>query len=475
MLIGVIQKSSLAEIAAAINNLASGQPGQPAPYDMLELRLDGCTDFSLDGVAALPRPLPVLFTLRRRAEGGAFTGSEDERLKRIEALMTLEPDFMDVEAAVPAARIARIRAVAPRVGIVLSWHDFTATPEDLAPVLARMRDAADDVIYKMAAFARTSTDALRMLTFCRAQQAAGLRMVGISMGECGVSSRILAPVVHEGWCYCPVAEATAPGQLDAHTLREVYNVAGLTRHTAMYGLIGDPVEHSIGHIWHNAWHARQGLDAVYVKWHITREDLPTALPLLAQLGVRGLSVTMPHKEAVLPLLTGVDATARMIGAANTLRAQDGGFFGTNTDGAGALHALPLDVRGKKLVVLGAGGAARALIHAAASAGAEVTVFNRTPGKPLPAAPGAHPPAVTRAFAELPTLRDTGYDAIVNALPFDVGMPMQDVPFLPGRVAMDLSYGKPGAFLARAREAGCRVVDGRNMYEHQAALQRDWWK
>lgn len=469
MLIGVIQKQSLAEIAAVIAGL------EPGLYDMLELRLDGCRDLSVQGLGKVlrnpPRPLPILLTLRSPAEGGAFSGSEAERLDLLEALMTLKPDFVDVEAAVAAARTGRIRAVSPRTRLILSWHDFTGTPRDLSAVLARMRERADNAIYKLAAFAHTTTDALRMLVFCREQQQKGVPMVGISMGAYGVSSRILAPVMHAGLSYCPVEESTAPGQLDGHTLRTIYRFATLNPTTDVYGLIGDPVEQSIGHIWHNARNAEHATNAVYVKWNITREELPEALPLLARLGVRGLSVTMPHKEAVVPLLTGVDTTAAAIGAVNTLRAETGGFCGTNTDGAGALHALPLDVYGKKLAVIGAGGAARALIHAADWAGARFAVFNRTPGKALP---GAGAAIITRPLPELPALRAEGYDAIINTLPFDSGMDFSTVPFLPGRFAMDISYGKASAFLALAGQAGCTLVDGKGMYQHQATLQRAWW-
>lgn len=461
MLVGVIQKPSLAELTATVENL------EPGLYDLLELRLDGCVDLSLEGLARLPRPLPVIFTLRTASEGGSFCGGEDARLALLEDLMRLEPDYIDLEAAIPAERIARIRAVSPQTRIILSWHDFTATPSSLEDVLDTMRSCASGVIYKMAAQAHSTLDALRMLAFCRKQQAQDVALIGISMGPLGISTRILAPVLQAGFCYCPVDEATAPGQMDARTLREIYRHGALHRDCAIYGLIGDPVAQSQGHLYHNEASTRSGHPGVYVKWQVTREELSAALPLLAAIGVQGLSVTMPHKEAICPLLNGLDGAASAIGAANTLRLEGQGYYGTNTDGPGALDALGQDVNGARVVMLGAGGAARAVMYEAARRGAQVTVFNRS-SKALPV------PGQPRPFSELPRLRDEGYDILINALPFDLDFPYETVPFLPGSLAMDLSYAKESRFTRLAAEAGCRLANGYSMFLNQAALQRRFW-
>jgi 3-dehydroquinate dehydratase/shikimate dehydrogenase len=168
------------------------------------------------------------------------------------------------------------------------------------------------------------------------------------MGEDGTSTRILAPLVHSGFCYCPVDESSAPGQLGAETLRKVYNFARLDEDTAVYGLLGDPVGRSAGHIYHNGRNALHSCNAVYVKWRIPREESGQAVALLHRLGVRGLSVTMPLKEAVMPFLASIDEAGQAIGAVNTLKACAGGYSATNTDGAGALNALEemSAVRGK---------------------------------------------------------------------------------------------------------------------------------
>ena len=342
MLIGVLRKQSLAELEAALRALDASL------YDLLELRLDSLEDFSPQGVAALRPPLPVIYTLRSREEGGSYRWGEEKRLEHLYALMRLRPAHMDLEASLPARDIAALRALSPQTGILLSWHDFSSTPPDLEAVLASMRaKAPQGVIYKIAVMAQNTLDALDMLLFCRRS---GPSVLGISMGKAGESTRILAPVYHCGLCYCPVEEASAPGQLQASSLRETYNFASLSPRTAVYGLLGDPVEQSSGHLLHNALNRQRGADALYVKWPVRAEELPGALERLHRLGVQGLSITMPHKRAVLPLLTRLDETSQAIGAANTLLRTEQGYAGSNTDGAGAPCVWPGSTRSKNALL-----------------------------------------------------------------------------------------------------------------------------
>ena len=466
MLIGVIQKPRLAEMAAVLDTLDASL------FDALELRLDACEDLTAEGLARLPLPLPAIFTLRCREEGGAFQGEEAVRLTLLETLIRLKPAYMDIEASVPADRIAAIRALSPTTQIILSRHNFTETPDALEDMLHTMRAQAEGVIYKIATYARNSLDALRMLVFCTQQRAAGIPLVGICMGPDGESTRILAPLVHSGLCYCPVEECSAPGQIDVHSLREIYNVVGMNTDTALYGLLGNPVSHSIGHMHHNRLNASAGGNAVYVKWRLEPEELEQGLALLHTLGVRGLSVTMPLKEAVLPFLCGMNGAVRDIGAANTLIAMPDGWYGLNTDGQGALNCLPVALHGKRVVVLGAGGAAKSVIYEAVRQGAVVRVFNRSAHKRLPGDVPVYP------LGEVGRLRNEPYDVIINALPFDAPIAFAEVPFLRGTLAMDCSYAKPGGqigeFLRRAAEAGCVALDGAGMYVEQAALQRGVW-
>ena len=246
MLIGVIHKPTLADLAATVRDL------DKSPYDALELRLDGCLDLTSSGsmaewadLLALARPLPVILTLRARAEGGSFDGSEEDRLALLEKLATLEPAYLDLEAAIPAPRLARLRALCPRTRIILSWHDFTGSPPCLDTVLERMQaQLAGPVIYKLSALAHHCLDALRMLVFCKEKSKQGLELTGISMGEAGSSTRILAPVVHvdaataallEGVDFADlcitsdIAVVTVPAPEGAFALAEVEGVAVVFR------------------------------------------------------------------------------------------------------------------------------------------------------------------------------------------------------------------------------------------------------
>lgn len=468
LLVGVIQKKSMAELAALLERMDSSS------YDVLELRLDACADLDPVALAGLALPLPAIFTLRCKAEGGLYPKGEEERLEMLAALMRLKPAYLDIEASVAPERTAYIRSLSPDTKIILSQHDFNRTPIALRSILDSMMQKAGGAVYKIAAYARSGLDALRMLVFCKEQKARGVPLIGICMGEDGISTRVLAPVAHTGFCYCPVDEASAPGQLDAATLREVYNFASLDGDTAVYGLLGDPVGQSIGHVYHNERNASSACNAVYVKWRITGGETRQALALLRALGVAGLSITMPLKEAVMPFLAAIDETGRAIGAVNTLKAGPDGFSATNTDGAGALDSVDeiRSWRGKTVVVLGAGGAAKAVIHEADRRGAVLAIYNRTPGKKLP---GASSALATRAFSRLGELRTKPYDVIINALPFGVSLAFEEIPFQAGALALDLSYGKPSAFLRAAGAAGCRVMDGAGMFAGQARLQRIFWE
>ncbi len=379
MLIGVIQKRTFPELAELLGRL------EPRLYDLLELRLDGLEDLRIGQLAALTLPLPAIFTLRAQAEGGKFKGSETERIMLLEQLIQLKPAYMDLEASLPTEAIQRIRSLSPGTRILLSRHNFKGTPESLDSVLEEMKTQAGDVIYKLAVAARNTTDALRMLLFCRKTTARGIALIGISMGEYGACTRILAPVAHSGFCYCPVEESTAPGQLDASTLRNTYNFPGLKPGTDIYGLLGDPVKQSIRHIYHNERNAATDCNAVYVKWQLSSAELPLALPLLAQLGIKGLSVTMPLKEAIVPYLGAMDKAGKDIGAVNTLRLERGEYVGTNTDGAGALDILPMPVEGLNIVMIGAGGSARAIVREASRRGLEFQYTTEPPESSFPAA------------------------------------------------------------------------------------------
>jgi len=241
----------------------------------------------------------------------------------------------------------------------------------------------------------------------------------------------------------------------------------------VYAVIGDPVAHSLGPAMHNRALAECGLPGVYVGFRVT--DATAALAAIRALGIRGVSVTIPHKVAVMDHLDAVDESARAIGAVNTLTLENGRLVGTNTDGAGALDALAAvtPVAGRRVAVLGAGGAARAVAWSVARAGGRVTVYNRSPAR-------AAALAEDLGIDHRPLTEVAGVDILVNATSVGLAPRMDALPvdpeiLDPSVVVMDIVYNPvEAALLAAARRRGCPTVDGVAMFVGQGARQFERW-
>ena len=243
----------------------------------------------------------------------------------------------------------------------------------------------------------------------------------------------------------------------------------------LFGVIGNPVAHSLSPVMHNAAFRELGIDAFFGAFAVT--DLAAAVGGMRALGIRGFSVTIPHKVAIIEYLDEVDDEARRIGAVNTVINRDGRLCGSNTDAPGALNALKekIDPAGRRVLVVGAGGAARALVCGLTSAGAEVLVCNRDPekGRRLAAEFGA-------AFLERDKLEDFAGEILVNTTPVgmhpDIGqMPVPESLLRPGLVVMDIVYNPLRTrLLAAAAARGAETVDGLGMFVGQGALQFELW-
>jgi len=414
----------------------------PDQVDGVEYRLD----YNL-GLKDHKCSKPVLFTVRSVGHGGKFQRAEQEAL--IEQVAALKPDYLDLEYDMRPAFLQKKR----HSKIVLSYHNFQETP-DLEPIYHAMSKYPAHT-YKIACLARSTNDALRMLLFAKSHDKVSV----IPMGEYGEFARILGPVVGNIIDFASLDEATAPGQLSVQDL-ETYRYRSLNPKTALYGLIGDPIDRSQGHIYHNDLFAKRGINAVYVKMVV--KELPEFFRLARQLGFCGLSVTMPLKEKVMPFLDEVDPKALQIGAVNTIV----GMKGYNTDGVGALDAIG-DVKDKRVVLLGAGGAARAIAFEAKARGSHVTILNRTVEKArdLAKAVGCNYGPLT----EVPS----HYDILVNCSPDP--MPIDPEQILPTARVMDIVYvPRETEFLRAAASRGCKVIYGEQMFWNQAAAQTKLW-
>lgn len=250
-------------------------------------------------------------------------------------------------------------------------------------------------------------------------------------------------------------------------------------HTRMTGILGWPVEHSLSPAMHNAAFARLGLNWVYLAYAVDPARLPEAVQGLAAAGCAGLNVTIPHKQAVLALASSLSPAAEAIGAANTLVPDGaGGFRADNTDAEGFMRAVdedaPLDLAGRDALMVGAGGAGRAVAFALRARGARVLVANRTPER---AAELGEPVGFTRAEMDRVA---AGCAIVVNAT--SLGMGTDAVPgelpldgLGPGQVAVDIVY-RPGGtpWLHAAAARGARPVDGLAMLLHQGAAAFSQW-
>lgn len=245
--------------------------------------------------------------------------------------------------------------------------------------------------------------------------------------------------------------------------------------TKLYGVFGDPVGHSLSPLMHNAALRYLGLNAVYLAFQV--QDLPRAMDGVRALGISGLSITIPHKIAVIPYLDCLTPLAQHIGAVNTVIYRSGILEGDNTDSQGAMLALreKTDLAGKRVGLIGAGGAARAIAFGLIQAGASVTVLNRSADK------GQHlAEAVRGTFAPLDQSAELECDILINTTP--LGMfphtnksPVPSSAFKPGMVVMDIVY-KPlmTLFLQQAQAQGCDIVDGLSMFVYQGAFQFSAW-
>lgn len=432
--------------------------------EAIELRLDLLEKNDPAHVSKLMKlsKLPVIFTLRRKDQGGAFKGNEREREQKLLELLPLEPDYVDLEWDCSFADKVNLPLIA-------SYHDFEKTPEDLETILEKM-NRFPAAIHKIATMALSSLDALRMLNFVQKQ-----RVAGMCMGEKGRITRILGPIVDAPLVYASSGMETAPGQPSAAELTQLYNFHHLNRQTKVYGLIGDPVSKSIGHLCHNHIFQKEKEDAVYVKIQLTPSEVPQFFKEIANLPFYGFSVTMPLKEKVAPFLDGIDVEAKAMGAINTLTKREGKWFGTNTDGGGALDALEKKgkVQGKVVLIIGAGGAAKAVAYAAKERGGKVVIANRTlkKGESLAKQIGGMATSLQRV---------PDYDILINTTPVGMSpeiqnLPIADAEIRPNKILFDIIMSpKETKFLNIGQNKGGEVVYGYEMFAQQALRQLKGW-
>ena len=433
--------------------------------DLVELRVDGVRALDLEGALA-DRRLPVLVTCRPTWEGGRFDGADEERRRVLERALELGADWVDLEwrggfEDVISARRGR--------NIVLSVHDFEGMPADLEERYVAMRSTGAALV-KIAVHVQSGGDVVQLLRLGRAHSAD--RFVLLGMGDIGVPTRLLPDHFGSTWTYG--GDGVAPGQVSVSDMVKRYRFHETSSASAVYGVVGSPIGHSLSPAMHNAGFSAASLDAVYVPFEATAPgDL---FGLMEALNVAGVSVTAPFKESVMPWLCSVDELGKRVGAVNTLKRGPEGWEGLNTDVPGFL--APLDrgggVGGLRTTIVGAGGSARAVAVALAMDGAIVTVCARRLDRAKAVAD-----LVDGTVGTMPP-EPGSWDLLVNSTPVGTAPATSATPISApglagGGTVYDLVYNpNPTRLLTEAAEVGCRTIGGLDMLAEQAVRQFEWW-
>jgi 3-dehydroquinate dehydratase/shikimate dehydrogenase len=436
----------------------------------------------------------LILTVRRQRDGGAWAGSEADRVSLLTATAGPGFSYVDLESELRETEAGqRLAADARESGsrIIRSVHDTAGQSGNIRSLLEEL--SAGGEIAKLAVTPRSTQDLVDLLT--AADRTSHIEKILIGMGPFGTPSRILAGRFGSLLSFTsePGGRQAAPGQIGPEQLNTLYRFHAIDANTRFFAVIGSPVHHSKSPEYHNGRFAKDGLNACYVP--ILVDDAGAFFALADLLPLHGVSVTIPHKQTVLRRIAVTDEGCRATGACNTLIRAGEAWQGVNTDVSGFLAPLerhfPSGLSGIGVTVIGAGGAARAIVYALLSSGARVLVLNRTPERAseliesvtrrLP--PAEHdadavaqeegPAAVAAALAPGTSLEHHA-DLIVQTT--SVGMHGEGDPIpwyrFDGREVMyDIVYTPPQTpVITRAREAGCATITGDTMFEAQADAQ-----
>ena len=451
----------------------------------LEFRLDSLRD----PATVLPRlkkflaendRVTVIGTCRRKANGGNFAGSLSDELAVLSKAARAGCGIFDleVESAEECSpeQFLKFRKALDAAGtaLLVSFHDFSRT-RGLDHAADRIAAFQPDFI-KFVSTAQTLADNLAVLRLIE-ERAISARVVGIAMGEEGLVSRVLGLRAGGAFTFASLEDGTetAPGQVSARTMRGLYRADKLNQDTRIFGVAGNPIAHSLSPLLHNTAFKREGANAVLLPLKV--RALADLLTLLLELPLSGAAVTMPLKQDVLPYLAQMDGLTERIGACNTLRVgADGKISGFNTDVAGVVRPLQkrITLKGARIVVLGAGGAARAAVFGLVDQGAEVFVVNRTHENAVALAKAAKAKAMKHE-----RLAKQRFDVLINSTPCGMKGSKQALPVAENELNADLVFDMvynplETPLLKLAKSRGIATINGLEMFVQQGVRQFEIW-
>lgn len=420
------------------------------------------------------RHCPVVITVRRPKDGGKWMRSESDRMTLIRTSIAEGVDYIDLEYD--------IASEVPRYGKtkrIISYHNFDETPKDLNKI-HRMLAKLDPDVIKISTMANNPIDNIRVLRLIRDS---AIPTIGFCMGEMGQMSRILC-----GRFGSPMTYATfhterkmAPGQFTFEQMQNVYRYDEINQDTDILGVIADPVAHSFSPQVHNACLRAAGLNMLYLPFRVPKEYLEQFIEICPELGVRGLSVTIPHKETVLKCLNDLHDDVAGIKAANTVVFKGPMAYGFNTDCQAAIDSLrtvleshpdlPMQIPDAKFCIMGAGGVARAIAFGLTRQGADVTITARDHRKAEELAK-----ELECKTLDWPMRNTNKANVLINCTPVGMHPDMDETPFAAewldrNAIVFDTIYNPEQTLLIKsARQAGCITITGVDMFVRQAAKQ-----
>jgi 3-dehydroquinate dehydratase/shikimate dehydrogenase len=456
-----------------------------ADSQLLEFRLDSLDDSSAKAAAAIPaiarflkahREVVAIATCRRKQFGGGFPGTRIEELNILAS--ATEAGFalidLEVETAEECSEFELQTLHDSDSALLISSHDFQHAIDPEA-AFARIQRFEPDFV-KVVGTAHSLTDSLKLLEWMK-HRSGDAQLVGIAMGESGIVSRILSLRAGSAFTFASAQEGseTAPGQLTARTLKDLYRIEDLDQATRVYGVAGNPVSHSMSPLMQNSAFRRERINAVFVP--LKTDSVEDLLALARGLPMSGLSVTMPLKQKVLEHLANVDPLSARLGACNTIRTgADGKLYGFNTDVAGIVRPLEkrIALKGARILVLGAGGAARAAVYGLREKGANVFVWSRKEASAKELAVGASAETIS-----LKQIAGSEFDVLINATPCGMTGNSHNLPLEPNtwkaRLVFDLVYNPLDTPLLKEAKSRCiATVQGVEMFVHQGARQFELW-
>jgi len=452
-----------------------------AKGELAEIRIDLITDLNLLEISKRFDKKRIIVTNRKKDEGGSFEGSESERISPLIEALKIGFGFIDIEySSIESLQnlILKKREFNSKTNIIISYHNFEETQQNLKEIFTQMENQGQDII-KIVAYANDISDNLIIKDLLSSKSSQSEKVISFLMGEKGEISRILCSSWGSYTSYAPLKGVgkTAPGQIPIEILNDVYRANFINSNFDIYGLIGNPVKESIGYYVHNKLFSYYNIDAVYLNFLV--DDLGKFMSSFKD-QFKGLCVTMPFKEKVFPYIDNIDPMAQKIGAINTIKKNNGGLFGTNTDWIGSVYSIEklTSIKNKRVLILGAGGAGKAIAFGIANRQGEVIISNRNEKKALELSKNLDAESVLWEDRN-----DVEFDILVNAtkigmFPEENNCPMEDSFFtkdLSGITVFDAVYSPIDTrLLMRSREQGAKIANGLDMYIGQAMAQFELW-